>query len=593
MAITIGLDFGTHQTKVCIENSNDSQRKTYEFFIWENGTPFLPSVIQINENHTLSYGIADTSLCLYAPKLKRLDKPQEPIYPPQPILPNPIESPIYPNEPVKMVKKNGEEVLVPLSKLVEINQIQDEEYKKWKSECDRLKEDYRERLDLWRKLKSQGLFLKSRKPQKPILPPKPQISERDKTMEASNSDIAKYLKWKSECKRIENTYILKQQSYNKRFIDYNKAYVAWQKECSKLDKRYKDECQEYEVSLREMPMIFRYFKQATFSQYNWKYEIKSEMLCIWYLAYVIFILEERFGKDFAIQMGVPASKETFPILKRSASTILIQAYRLVEDVYENDMKRFLSATVEDLIKCTPSPEYTSDLKELYGIMIIPEAYASLRSVTTNGRIPNGMNLMFDIGGGTTDISFFVIEKTKEPHVYHYTSIPKGLNYFLEYDVKSKYNDVSVKRELEDLNEKIFNEAKRNYFADISIEIKKLLQWLHLDTIIRGFEKNAFTNAVKNRPLIYSGGGCSEKKMRASISPFDDVKYLSGSMLKVPNLIGDKVDNNLMHILATSYGLSIAMNNDDIPLSKKEELFDKLDNRKNSWDEPFDYGLMDE
>ena len=38
-----------------------------------------------------------------------------------------------------------------------------------------------------------------------------------------------------------------------------------------------------------------------------------------------------------------------------------------------------------------------------------------------------MSLMIDIGGGTTDISFFTIEDNK-PQVYDFYSINKGLNY---------------------------------------------------------------------------------------------------------------------------------------------------------------------
>lgn len=53
MAITIGLDFGTHQTKICIENSDSPLHKTYEFFEWDKGVYAFPSIIQINKDHTL------------------------------------------------------------------------------------------------------------------------------------------------------------------------------------------------------------------------------------------------------------------------------------------------------------------------------------------------------------------------------------------------------------------------------------------------------------------------------------------------------------------------------------------------------------
>ena len=64
--ITIGLDFGTHQTKICIEDATNSNQKTYEFFEFldnSKSTFFLPSVLQINEDSTISYGTVDEKKC--------------------------------------------------------------------------------------------------------------------------------------------------------------------------------------------------------------------------------------------------------------------------------------------------------------------------------------------------------------------------------------------------------------------------------------------------------------------------------------------------------------------------------------------------
>ena len=69
MSFTVGLDFGTHQTKVCIEDATNPAQKTYEFVEFNNpfGNPTLlfPSIVQINEDDTLSYGFVNDDLCLY------------------------------------------------------------------------------------------------------------------------------------------------------------------------------------------------------------------------------------------------------------------------------------------------------------------------------------------------------------------------------------------------------------------------------------------------------------------------------------------------------------------------------------------------
>ena len=102
MAITVGLDFGTHQTKICIENSDTPLHKTYEFYEWEDGVYALPSIIQINKDHTLRYGSIDLDTCLEARKKKIIEDPGELIFPKQPVEPNipNIEEFTMPPQPV-------------------------------------------------------------------------------------------------------------------------------------------------------------------------------------------------------------------------------------------------------------------------------------------------------------------------------------------------------------------------------------------------------------------------------------------------------------------------------------------------------------
>ena len=63
--IRVGLDFGTHQTKICIQRKPDEGHgiPEYEFFQFIDqrgeGQYFIPSVVQINKDDTLSYGYVD------------------------------------------------------------------------------------------------------------------------------------------------------------------------------------------------------------------------------------------------------------------------------------------------------------------------------------------------------------------------------------------------------------------------------------------------------------------------------------------------------------------------------------------------------
>ena len=82
--IKIGLDFGTHQTKICIQKTPDEGHgePSYEFFSFDDPegekSYFLPSIVQINQDDTLSYGFVDRSKEKHsgvAPKLELFEMP--------------------------------------------------------------------------------------------------------------------------------------------------------------------------------------------------------------------------------------------------------------------------------------------------------------------------------------------------------------------------------------------------------------------------------------------------------------------------------------------------------------------------------------
>ena len=69
----VGLDFGTHQSKVCIEDSSNRLQLTYEFLEFP-GAPkgaqstLFPSVVQINRDNTVSYGFVKPSNAMVVSK---------------------------------------------------------------------------------------------------------------------------------------------------------------------------------------------------------------------------------------------------------------------------------------------------------------------------------------------------------------------------------------------------------------------------------------------------------------------------------------------------------------------------------------------
>ena len=273
--------------------------------------------------------------------------------------------------------------------------------------------------------------------------------------------------------------------------------------------------------------IIRYFKQSSFcmsSSSNALSQQESLFYSILYVANLLFDLEEQYGQMFTIQMGAPADGSSIVMAKKIATTIVASAYRLVEDVFENDKKSFLNATLQTLKELTEIVEYSDSIKEEYGLLVFPEAYACLKPLTSQGKISYGMSLMIDVGGGTTDISFFTVLNGK-PQVYDYFSINKGLNYLTCAEDKVKDNrslDSNVKNVIE-INAKRLIEFTKEVGCIAHHLHQKLINEFRSQTNLKIERLNA---ALKNRPLIYSGGGSTFPNVIRVYDGFQELKLIS-------------------------------------------------------------------
>ena len=378
--------------------------------------------------------------------------------------------------------------------------------------------------------------------------------------------------------------------------------------------------------------IIRYFKQGVFKDPT----TESMYHSIWYIAYIIFLLEEKYGMDFTIQMGAPTGSESNSInkAKRIATQIIASAYNLVEEVYKNDLRAFLSTPIERLKKVTTIIEYSPEIKKELYLQVFPEAYACLRPLVSNQRIETGMNLMVDIGGGTTDISFFTIEKKKdskgkdtkeyEPQVYAYYSLDKGLNYLIGADetntstnyskeVEQKKSNsskqsnslygyvssvgvklleaLSIKEEqskpkkldsnVDDVSE-IIDKRKEQYFREILAICNRLqtnVENLFIQQVTRtmGTSLQNLRNALQDRPIVYCGGGSTFKVLRKQYRGFVDKKHVSHSEWRTEIVVdmNEIREKKLCPILSTAYGLSIPSTTDLIRMKSLSDLFKHL------------------
>ena len=464
--IKIGLDFGTHQTKICVRRTPDEGRgePNYEFFkftdLQGNEQYFLPSVIQINDDDTLSYGYVDSARM----------KPE-------------------PDEPIK-----------------------------------------------------QSVLLEE---------------EFDVAEKASQL----YDKYATDKNSPEDMYILSEMLK----IRLQKIKARNAKKNEEAEKEYDKLLYDY----KNAKNVFRYFKQATFIGGEWNRVtiISNRTLCVWYLAYVIFLLEEKFGTDFSINMGIPADEETFEVKKRLAVEILAAAYHLVEKVYKNDFASFLNEKYEVLLAKTENLRYSNELKEEYVINIFPEAYASLSALTSRGKLPTGMSLTADIGGGTTDISFFTIEEGL-PMIYKYWSIPRGLNYVAARSGFDYADGDFTSRVQQDVVDK-FNRKKHELVSNL---VRDLAKKIKDETSI---PVQNLRDALKDRILVYSGGGSTFDFLTKPIDTFTDIRIINASIWNEENIKDKAVVAQLSLLLTTAYGLSVSVSDEDVKLKSYKLLFEHL------------------
>ncbi len=325
--------------------------------------------------------------------------------------------------------------------------------------------------------------------------------------------------------------------------------------------------------------IIRYFKQATFATAKSDLTKQDAMLfSIWYIAYILFALEEKYGQEFTIQMGVPTDGAHLDAQRQLAVSILLSAYNLVEDVFENDKEKFLRTPLDELKEKTNIIPYSKSRKEEYGILVFPEAYACLMPLVSTSKISGGMSLMVDIGGGTTDISFFSIEEDKKNpknnklRVYDFKSINKGLNFLSSSSLLSdeERTDSNVKS-VTDLQQTSINIFK----SELNNICSSLRGRLYKEFKIQGdLPDESFEKALNNRPIVYTGGGSSFASLRHGYHGFKDVIHISQKNWKTSVIeeLSTIVSLGLCPILSTSYGLAISRPNDKIICEPFRDIF---------------------
>ena len=588
----IGLDFGTHQTKICLEDSSDRRNKRYFFHRFKDSKGHeqytIPSIVMLKKDRTLAYGYVDEKEALMAriePLMKEPERPKLVLwsYPPKPKLPDlpeigePPQKPDYdeiaskypipimpqvPEIPDQQVKTTPKQVFHDFS---DLSDILKEEYAlqaKHKSfgeamiEYQAAKQRYFHEKKIYDRRLKNAIAVSERIYCEKLRNYQDKLNNYNAILARRDSEIENYEK---RCREVDEHNELTRNLTNVRLAEYEKALQFWKEE-----------------RMRPHPIVMRYFKQAVFSSgIVWRYEWSPIQVSIWYLTDIFFDLDEKYGiENLMVYMGTSSGKNTWQKNKEAATQILLTVYHLIEDIFHHDRQAFHKCTVDELVSLTAIVPYSHEAKRDNSIYVFPEAYANLNPMALGGRFGTGMNMVVDIGGGTTDISLFTAPHGKKVMIYDYISIEYGLNAISEVGVE-RYKSV-VSHNLYNIVHHV--EAHAQHIGVPDYEINRILQ---------------------KRPIVYTGGGSTRNELCCGYAGFTDIKHLKRNV--GDNILIEDKDNvvSLMAILSTALGLAMCKEKDDseIKVQTVRELFKNVEEayaekQKGHNNDGYEHGLSD-
>lgn len=545
MNITLGLDFGTHQSKLCMSYRpyNETIHEFIEFEMPDGSTStLLPSIIQINQDETISIGYVDKAKCMTSrsakPELPKL--PQEPlkVYPPEP-------TKKYPAKPHK-IELDWKEKLRAINNGKDINDIKLEE---WQQAC--------------------------------------QTIDRKWAREHSA--------WVEKCREIDEIHESWESQVNDLQNDYNHNLKVWESEAG-IQQFYRY------FKIASFSTAFTWNPNHIISADTLSiWYLAYIMLTV--KRHVKIHLNEIFEESVAIQMGVPTSANSrlSDQIKNHACKLLVAARRLV-DLFDSP-EDFCNTNYKELIAAIDLPTTgAKSLAEDYGISVLPEAFAGLQSLTNRKRLSRGkMHLLVDIGGGTTDVAFFTITEDLSPNIHIVKSFHKGLNFVFEQFCKENPQfSIIEAQELfwDDPHE--FRRYTTMYTEELNKQLNEVIEIVKRQFMykvgIHGKNMSALTFAMNGCPTVYCGGGSTFHRMRISPKYFSDVRMVNKDTLSIPNLKNKSIPNEFYTILATSYGLSVPQI-EEPQMVDLDKLFEQIglnySEGKGKHISRMDYGLLDD
>lgn len=312
--------------------------------------------------------------------------------------------------------------------------------------------------------------------------------------------------------------------------------------------------------------VYNYFKIAAVEDEEFQVELENpkqfyrkgftdmtpETLAVLYITYLLFMIEKYYKASakknikprggllslltrkvaedvikITIQLGIPTEYSNTVNIKRKRkyenilvlSKLLIEKYESLEnyivqkrEVLLNDIRNY----VDDFIRAKGSSNIIDLKLEEFGVSVYPEAAAGLTYIVKSGRLEKGFFVALDIGGGSTDISFFRVKPDKTIDYLAAESLLLAANN-VYYEILGNDNaSLDLIKETEDLVREIIDndtwKNNRKYidsadFVKRSLESKvKVLFNQRILLHYRSFRTQYIRDAFEGQPCFIYGGG---------------------------------------------------------------------------------------
>lgn len=232
------------------------------------------------------------------------------------------------------------------------------------------------------------------------------------------------------------------------------------------------------------------------------------------------------SNTFSVRLGIPTeySKEVNILRRKKFETILLISEIIQKKVgYSIDnfqaltKRKFftiISSILNELNKPGTDLEYM--MNEVYKISVYPESAAGLLYFTKSGKLGTGVYSAIDIGGGTSDISFFNVQPDKRiMYLASESFLTACNNIYINY---SGENDVSISQIsqtenqlIELINNNVWKDDQKyiNSVKTVKLSIGERLKFLFNTSVFShlGYiNPNNIRHACQGNPCLIYGGG---------------------------------------------------------------------------------------